>query len=129
MSQMFDTVENDVFTEFYSIYFCVLTKTYSTQNMKNICISQFYRANFALQTMLSLWFSILKQRHGTRCTKNRRFQKTDFFEKMLFYIPISSQKNFYDLLFIWVQAYCNTCFYRELNVLKIVNLELLQNTI
>ena len=53
MSQMFDRVENSVCTEFHWIYFCVLTKTYSMQNMKDICISQFYRAKFALQTMLS----------------------------------------------------------------------------
>ncbi len=53
MSQMFDRVENGVCTEFYWIYYCVLTKTYSTQNMKDIYISQFYRAKFILQTMLS----------------------------------------------------------------------------
>jgi hypothetical protein len=53
MSQMFGRGENGACTEFYWIYFCVLTKNYSTQKMKDICISQFYRAKFALQTMLS----------------------------------------------------------------------------
>jgi hypothetical protein len=62
--------------------------------------ASFIEWTFLYKPCYLLWFPILKQRHKICCIINRRFRKTDFFDRVLFYIPIGSPKNVYNLLLI-----------------------------